>query len=260
MTNDWYLKPAKAVHKSDIEAAQSHQAQLTKPLGSLGILENIATQFCGWQHTNIPSCDKIQIAVFAADHGVCNQAVSAFPQEVTAQMVANFINGGAAISVLAKQLKANFKVINIGVASIIEDHALLVNAPLMAGTHDFTKQAAMSHETLLAALKLGQEQVDPNTSLFIGGDMGIGNTTSASGIYSALLKQAPESTAGPGTGVDKDGIAIKRKVIYQAMNLHGEHFDEPMQILQRIGGLEIAGLVGAYIECCLLYTSPSPRD
>ena len=249
MNEDWYLNPAKKIEQGDIEIAKKHQSQLTKPIGSLGTLEDIAIQFCGWQQTNTPNCEHIQVCIFAADHGVCTQGVSAFPQEVTAQMVANFINGGAAISVLASQLEANFKVVNIGVASSIEDHHHLVNSPLMAGTNDFTQQAAMTRETLLDALDLGRQQVNPKASIFIGGDMGIGNTTSASGIYSALLKQAPESTAGPGTGVDKDGIAKKRKVLYQAMNLHGEYFDDPMEVLQRIGGLEIAGLVGAYIEC-----------
>jgi nicotinate-nucleotide--dimethylbenzimidazole phosphoribosyltransferase len=249
MTDEWFLKPAKPTDQADLDSARSHQLQLTKPPGSLGQLEDVAVSFCAWQRSLTPSCERIQIAVFAADHGVCAQGVSAFPQQVTAQMVHNFTNGGAAISVLAKQLNAQFQVINLGLVSAIEDTRGLVNTPLMAGTNDFTKDAAMSQETLLAALNAGRIQIDTKADLFIGGDMGIGNTSSASAIYSVLLKQAPELTVGPGTGVDKQGMARKRKALYQALNLHGEHMRSPLEILQRVGGLEIAGLVGAYIAC-----------
>lgn len=247
MTDQWYVEPAKSIDKADIDSAQSHQLQLTKPPGSLGQLEHIAVSFCGWQNTLTPSCKHIQIAVFAADHGVCAQGVSAFGQQVTAQMVHNFTSGGAAISVLAKQLDAEFQVINLGLISQIDDTEGLINTPLMLGTKDFTQNSAMSQQTLLDALSAGRAQINDKTDLFIGGDMGIGNTSSASAIYSVLLKQSPELTVGPGTGVDKDGLARKRKAIYQALNLHGEQLQTPLNILQRIGGLEIAGLVGAYI-------------
>ncbi len=249
MSNEWYLNPARAIDQHDLDSARAQQHQLTKPPGSLGQLEEIAISFCAWQQSSTPVCDTIQIAVFAADHGVCAQGVSAFPQAVTAQMVHNFTSGGAAISVLAKQLDAQFEVINLGLVSKIDDAKRLVNVPLMAGTNDFTRDAAMSPETLLRALDIGRDVVKPNTHLFIGGEMGIGNTSAASAIYSVLLKQPPESTVGPGTGVDKDGLALKRKVLYQALNLHGAYLTEPISILQRVGGLEIAGLVGAYIAC-----------
>jgi len=249
MIKQWFLMPAKAISQADIDAARAQQLQLTKPPGSLGQLEDIAVLFCAWQQSAKPKCDDIQIAVFAADHGVCAQGVSAFPQEVTAQMVHNFTNGGAAISVLAKQIGAKFRVINLGLTSAIEDTPGLLNSPLMPGTDDFTQASAMSYDTLQSALIIGRDSVLPDADLFIGGDMGIGNTTAASAIYSVLLKQSPETTVGPGTGVDKDGMSLKRKALYSAFNLHGEHLDEPIDILQRIGGLEIAGLVGAYISC-----------
>ena len=249
MTDQWFLRPAKSIVQVDIDSARSHQLKLTKPPGSLGQLEDIAVSFCAWQQSLTPTCEHIQIAVFAADHGVCAQGVSAFPQQVTTQMVHNFTRGGAAISVLAKQLKAKFQVVNMGLVSAIEDTDGLVNTPIMSGTNDFTQQAAMSQETVLRALNAGRAQIDSKADLFIGGDMGIGNTSSASAIYSVLLKQAPEITVGPGTGVDKDGQARKRKALYQALNLHAEQMTSPIEILSRIGGLEIAALVGAYIAC-----------
>jgi nicotinate-nucleotide--dimethylbenzimidazole phosphoribosyltransferase len=119
----------------------------------------------------------------------------------------------------------------------------------MSGTKDFTQDSAMSRETLIAALNAGRQHVDTKADMFIGGDMGIGNTSSASAIYSVLLKQAPEITVGPGTGVDKQGLARKRKALYQALNRHGELMQSPLDVLERVGGLEIAGLVGAYIAC-----------
>ncbi len=247
MSNDWFLARAKEVSKGDLEKARAYQTTLTKPPGSLGMLEDVAVQFCAWQQSNAPKCDRVQIAIFAADHGVCAQGVSAFPQAVTAQMVMNFVGGGAAISVLAKQLDAEFKVINVGLLSEVEDHEVLVNSPVKAGTNDFTQEPAMTDDELMNALDIGRQQVNENASLFIGGDMGIGNTTTASAIYSVLLKQAPEQTVGPGTGVDKHGIENKRKALYQAFNLHGEHLTTPLSTLQHVGGLEIAALVGAYI-------------
>jgi len=124
-----------------------------------------------------------------------------------------------------------------------------VKHPLMSGTNDFTQDMAMSRDTLLSALAIGRDRLNLEADLFIGGDMGIGNTTAASAIYSVLLKQPPEITVGPGTGVDEAGISSKHRALYAAFNLHGEHLNVPMDVLQRVGGLEIAGLVGAYIGC-----------
>jgi len=245
----WYLKPAEDLDHDALQVAQTRQNALTKPPGSLGELEEIALKFAAWQGCEKPKCDDILIRVFAADHGVCKQNVSAFPQSVTAQMILNFVNGGAAISVLARQLQADFKVINMGTCSPIEEeHETLVNHQLMPGTDDFTQQPAMPVDILEAALNAGrQEVINNHAHLFIAGEMGIGNTTSASAIYSLLLKTGPEATVGPGTGVDKTGLANKRKAIYQAFNLHSEHLDSAIGILQHVGGLEVAALVGAYI-------------
>lgn len=248
MTDHWFHKACPNVDKAQLEHARQHQLSLTKPPGSLGLLEDIAIAFCGWQNSLTPSLNEIQISIFAGDHGVCQQGVSAFPQEVTAQMIHNFVAGGAAISVLARELKADFRVVNMGIVSQIDDAPNLINKPIRAGTHDFTVAPAMSKQELSAALLLGKQQISkPSNQLFIGGDMGIGNTTSASAIYSMVLDLPPERTAGPGTGLDSDGIKLKRKVLYQALNQHAEHIESELDILQRVGGLEIAGLVGAYI-------------
>jgi len=255
MTDYWFHQPCTPPDKQAIQDARAHQLVLTKPAGSLGLLEDLAIQFSGWQSTNQPSCENIQICVFAGDHGVCEHGVSAFPQEVTGQMVQNFVAGGAAISVMAKQLNADFRVVNMGVASDVKDAPILINSPLARGTSDFTKSPAMNLTTTLRALEAGRNQIGKDETLrvkpdlFIGGDMGIGNTTSASAIYSLLLELPPESTVGPGTGIDQNGITAKQSVLAKAIKLHAEAAGDPLQVLQRVGGLEIAGLTGAYIEC-----------
>jgi len=248
MSKHWFKQACPDIDSNFTRQAEEYQLRLTKPPGSLGLLEEVAVSYCGWQSTLKPSCEKIQISVFAGDHGVCQQGVSAFPQEVTAQMIFNFVNGGAAISVLAKQLKANFNVINMGITSNIDDAPLLINTPLARGTQDFTKEAAMSAKTLFDAMATGRNQLN-NAALdmFIGGDMGIGNTTSASAVYSLLLDLPPETTVGPGTGVDDAGIRRKQRALNDALEVHGGDISSPLDVLRTVGGLEMAGLVGAYI-------------
>jgi nicotinate-nucleotide--dimethylbenzimidazole phosphoribosyltransferase len=244
----WILEPSQELNATAMAAAQARQSQLTKPTGSLGMLEQLAITFAGWQGVEQATLNTILVRVFAADHGVCAQGVSAFPQEVTAQMIMNFVNGGAAISVLAKSMGADFQVINLGAATVIADAAKLINSPIAAATQDFTKHAAMSSAQLQQALGAGQMHVsDPNAQLFIGGDMGIANTTSASAIYSAVLGLTSEQTVGPGTGVDAQGIQAKQDVINRALDLHSDALNDPQEILRCVGGFEIAGLVGSYI-------------
>ena len=150
MTDSWYLKPANKPSQRAFERAQARQQVLTKPQGSLGELENIALQFAAWQDCETPKCENIIVRVFAGDHGICkNYTVSAFPQSVTAQMIHNFINGGAAINVLSKQINADFAVVNMGVVEPIEsDSPHFIDYQLMNGTHDFTQQAAMNDDVL----------------------------------------------------------------------------------------------------------------
>ncbi|MEM7358401.1 MAG: nicotinate-nucleotide--dimethylbenzimidazole phosphoribosyltransferase [Pseudomonadota bacterium] len=246
MNSEWYLAPCANPDQAAAELAQQHQSVLTKPPGSLGVLEEIAIRFAAWQGVAQPQCENILLRVFAGDHGVCKHGVSAFPQQVTAQMIHNFIHGGAAISVLARRVKADFAVVNAGTVEPIDDAPSLHNAQLANGTADFTEQAAMTPEVLAAALDLGRQQVS-SADLFVGGEMGIGNTTAASAIYCALLDISPESAVGPGTGVDDDGLERKNQAIYRALAFHANKLNNATDVLQRIGGLEIASLVGAYI-------------
>lgn len=246
LATDWIKHPCPAPSKTAREAAMARQALLTKPAGSLGYLEDLAIDFAGWQAQEQAKLERVAIRVFAADHGVCAQGVSAFPQEVTAQMVQNFLAGGAAISVLAQQLNADFSVINLGTVVPIPDAPRLHNTQIAPSTADFTQQPAMTERELAQALNIGRSSV-AECDLFIGGEMGIGNTTSASAIYSALLDLPAHQTVGRGTGIDDTTLQHKERVIESALALHKPKSDQATHVLQCLGGLEIAALVGAYI-------------
>ncbi len=260
--NKWIFEPAKPIDYQAIELAKAHQQTLTKPPGSLGRLELLAENFAGWQSNPHPVLDGIHIGIFVADHGVCQQAVSAFPQEVTVQMIANFLEGGAAISVLSKLLDANLIVCHLGtVASLPEKykgHPQLIENSIAASTADFSTQQAMTEEQLTQALTAGRELVaqkvsdypeKPPLHLFIGGEMGIGNTSSASAIYAAQLGLTAADVVGPGTGIDQEGLLRKQSVIETALELHREYLADPYTTLRCVGGFEIAALVGSYIYC-----------
>ena len=249
---DWIHEPCSRPNQQQLVQAQNHQLSLTKPPGSLGELERIACQFSAWQNRERPEMTKIRIRVFAGDHGVCAQNVSAFPQAVTTQMIANFCSGGAAISVLAEKLRANFLVVNLGTVEAGSYHPKLVNKPIAPGTYDFSSREAMSSEQLAAATRIGAEQVEEADHLFVAGDMGIGNTTSAAAIYAAVLNEAPDACVGPGTGVDQQGVARKAEVIKTAFALHGSQLTDAIGILRCVGGFEIAAMTGAYIRAAQL--------
>jgi nicotinate-nucleotide--dimethylbenzimidazole phosphoribosyltransferase len=247
-------KNAKVIDATSMAAARQHQGILTKPSGSLGRLEIIAEQFAGWQSSPHPVLDSVKVVVFAGDHGVCQQQVSAFPQAVTTQMVVNFLEGGAAISVLSNSIGADLVVCNMGTVTPLPaaylTHPRLVQRQIAAGTADFSQQAAMTEEQVKAALAAGKAMAESvDSQLFIGGEMGIGNTTSASAIYAALLSLSPEAVVGSGTGIDAAGIQRKQSVIATALSLHKGNLNDPYQVLRCVGGLEIAALVGSYITC-----------
>lgn len=246
---DWIYQPVARRCTESLEAARAHQMQLTKPSGSLGDLEVLAEKFAAWQGNAHPRLENIVVRVFAGDHGICAQNVSAFPQEVTVQMISNFLHGGAAISVLSKNLDADFRVVNVGTVNPVEDAPLLDNLQLAAGTADASRQPAMTQELLAAALQAGRDTVKGEPELFIGGEMGIGNTTSASALFAALLELPPEAVTGRGTGLDEEGVTHKRAVIATALALHATHKSDPVQLLRCLGGLEIAALTGAYLAC-----------
>lgn len=246
----WLANPAAALNESARAAARQRQGQLTKPPGSLGKLETLAEQFAAWQGRELPSIDHIGIRIFAGDHGIAARGVSAFPQAVTGQMILNFCAGGAAISVLGKLLGADFGVINLGCVAPVPDHPLLQQHALGPGTADFTERAAMTPDQLMAALNIGRQAVaEPSWSLFVGGEMGIGNTTAATALAAALLDISPAYLVGPGTGVSGDALAQKQTRIEEALDLHAHPGLDPLTLLRCLGGFEIAALVGAYIAC-----------
>ena len=233
------------------EAALARQARLTKPPGSLGRLEAIAADFAGWQGQAVPEAGQPWITVFAADHGVAAEGVSAYPQAVTAQMIANFAAGGAAISVLARELGARLEVVNLGTVADATDVTGVRHAVIAPATTSFLEAPAMTMEQLERALDEGRSAaaraVEAGAWLFIGGDMGIGNTTSAAAIAAALLGCPAAALAGPGTGLDAAGVARKAALIDRAIARHGVDPGDPLAVLQTFGGFEIAALAGAFL-------------
>ncbi|MGN8158972.1 nicotinate-nucleotide--dimethylbenzimidazole phosphoribosyltransferase [Salinisphaera sp. RV14] len=250
---DWLFEPAAQPDESARAAAIERQNQLTKPPGSLGRLETLATDFAAWQGTDKPVLNRVGLAVFAADHGVAARGVSAFPQEVTAQMVANFAAGGAAVAVLAREAGADMAVVNLGTVTPADDVPGVVNHRLAPGTADFTRGPAMDGPTLSAALRVGADQVNAELSLFVGGEMGIANTTSAAAVFAALADLDGAATVGRGTGVDDAGLAAKRAAVDAGLARHRVRWtaqslpDAALAVLECLGGLEIAALAGAYV-------------
>lgn len=254
MTNSaWLSAPIAKLNETARGAAEQRQTQLTKPPGALGQLEALAIRLAALQGTPRPTLERVHIAVFAADHGVAAEGVSAFPQAVTAEMVRNFARGGAAISVLARQLGATLEVLNLG--TVVDTGALagVLNLKLGPGTANFANTAAMTHDQLARALDVGRQTAErakhAGAHLFIGGEMGIGNTTSAAALACALLDAPPELLAGPGTGLDIHGVSHKVKVLRAALALHRVPGLDDSEILRRLGGFEIAALAGSYVAC-----------
>lgn len=253
---DWLNQPVPLPGVKARRSAETRQLELTKPPGALGRLEEVAIQLAALQGVTRPCVDKVHIAIFAADHGIAEENVSAFPQAVTAEMVKNFSRGGAAINVLANELGAELEVINLGTVNDTGPLKGVKNLSLGPGSANFAVQAAMTEQQLTKALEAGQRSAqranNAGAQLFIGGEMGIGNTTAATALACVLLDEAPEKLTGPGTGLSTDGVAHKINVIQAALNLHNEHIISPLEGLRRVGGFEIAALVGAYITCAKL--------
>jgi len=249
MSTQWLNNEAATLNQQVKQQALSRQAELTKPPGSLGQLESLAVQLAAMQGKIKPEINNIHISVFAADHGIAaNKNISAFPQAVTAEMVRNFSRHGAAINVIARQLGATLEVINLGTVNNLEPLPSVLEQHIAAGTEDFSKQPAMTEEQLEAALNAGKQSVirAKRANLFIGGEMGIGNTSSASAIACALLKLPANELVGPGTGLDESGVNHKIDFINQALKLH-HHANSPLEILRCFGGFEIAALVSSYL-------------
>ena len=250
---EWLKQPVKAVDKTHEQKALARQQQLTKPPGSLGQLENLAVKIASLQASEIPNLTHVHITVYAADHGVMAEGVSAFPQSVTAAMIRNFANGGAAISVLAQELMAKLDVINVGTVEALEEILGVLDKRIDAGTANFCQSSAMTEQQCQQALLIGRDNVFSdieNTQIYIAGEMGIGNTTAATALASVLLACDPADLVGPGTGLDQQGVQHKLNVIRRALEQHTAQLDkDALIVLQTLGGFEIAAMVGAYLTC-----------
>ena len=231
---------------------------LTKPPGSLGRLESLAVELAGITGTPRPSLGRRAIVIAAADHGVTRQGVSAYPSEVTAQMVANFVAGGAAINALATGVGANVVVVDVGVAADIPDTGAttdrggtLIRRRIRPGTDDMTTGVAMTRDEALRSIAAGLEvarSLHADGVELVGvGEMGIGNTTAASAITSAMTGVAPERVTGPGTGIDEATRARKVEVIKRALARHQPDPRDPVGVLAAVSGLEIGALVGVVL-------------
>ena len=229
-------------------AARARQDRLTKPTGSLGRLEELTVQLAGIQGRTIPDVDPAAIFVYAADHGVAARGVSAYPSEVTAQMVLNFARGGAVINTLAGQMGAGLYVADVGVAGDFAPDVPVRHAKVRPGTADWTQGPAMTAEEARAALGVGRRQFEEagQVGIALVGEMGIGNTTTAAALASALLGCPPSEVIGRGTGVDESGLARKREAVGLGLARHG-HLTDPLEILAALGGLEIAALAGTML-------------
>ncbi|HKB60016.1 MAG TPA: nicotinate-nucleotide--dimethylbenzimidazole phosphoribosyltransferase [Gallionellaceae bacterium] len=253
MIVEWISEPIKPFNRDMEGRALARQGELTKPPGALGTLEALAVRLAAMQGVERPAVDKAAIAVFAADHGVAAENVSAFPQAVTGEMVKNFARGGAAISVLARTWGARLEVVNLGTVNDPGELPAVVRAWIAPATANLAAEPAMTEQQLAQALQAGRDSVlravENGAQIYIGGEMGIANTTAASALGCALLRASPVVLAGPGTGLDHAGVTHKIAVLARALELHAAYLREPMECLRRLGGFEIAALVGAYLTC-----------
>jgi nicotinate-nucleotide--dimethylbenzimidazole phosphoribosyltransferase len=232
-------------------AARKRQDSLTKPQGSLGLLEELSIKLAGITGSERPRFSNKAILVLAADHGVAAEGVSAYPQAVTAQMVLNFVAGGAAINVLARRAGARVIVADMGVASDLPPDSAIVRKKVGYGTRNLADRPAMSREEALAAISAGIEILEAEAAagldLIATGDMGIGNTTAASAITAAITGRAVADVTGRGTGLDDGGWRHKVATIERALAVNCPDTGDPLDVLAKVGGYEIAGLVGVIL-------------
>jgi nicotinate-nucleotide--dimethylbenzimidazole phosphoribosyltransferase len=248
-----YLKEIEPIESYYGQKAKEREDMLTKPRGSLGRLEALAIEIASMKRQEIPQLKRKVIFTFAGDHGVVEEGVSVFPREVTAQMVYNFINNGAAINVLARQAGADIVIADLGMASEMNiQHPNFRNRKVNAGTRNFTKGPAMTREEAVKAITTGIEIFDEEYGKepidLVGiGEMGIGNTTPATAILAVIGGENIESIVGRGTGIDDDGLIRKITAIKKAIDVNQPRKDDGIDILQKVGGYEIGGLAGVIL-------------
>jgi nicotinate-nucleotide--dimethylbenzimidazole phosphoribosyltransferase len=236
----------------NLKAVLSHQINhKTKPLGALGKLEALALQIGQIQQSLTPQLNKPTLLVFAGDHGITQSNVSPYPQSVTAQMVLNFLQGGAAINVFARQMHIDLRIIDAGVNHIFASHPDLIDAKIAMGTANFLHQPAMSLNQCEQALTMGErfakQEIDTGCNIMGFGEMGIGNTSSASSLMSVLCDIPIEQCVGRGTGLDEAGLVHKTSILKQAIAHHALNGQDAMQALTTFGGFEIAMMAGAML-------------
>jgi nicotinate-nucleotide--dimethylbenzimidazole phosphoribosyltransferase len=229
------LKDIPGPDLESVGKARAREGQLTKPPGALGRLENLSEWLCAWQGHHPPKAEQIVVAVFAGNHGVVAQGVAAYPQDVTRQMVANFQNDGAAVNQICKSFGLGLKVFELA---------------LEKPTRDITEDAALDEVECAATMAYGMEATEGCDVLCIG-EMGIGNTTVAAAIAHALYGGAAEDWVGPGTGVDQEGLRRKADAVRRAVALHKAHLGDPLEVLRRLGGRELAAMTGAVLAARL---------
>jgi nicotinate-nucleotide--dimethylbenzimidazole phosphoribosyltransferase len=245
------LKQIRPLDRSSESAAQERLDSLTKPLGSLGKLEDLARRIAVIQGKVPARLGRKLLFVFAADHGITQEGVSAYPKEVTAQITLNFLNGGAAINVLARHYGIDTEVVDVGVDYEFGERCGLRNCKVRRGTANFVRGAAMSRAEAERCVELGirlaQEAAAKNVFVLGAGDMGIGNTSSAAAILCALTGAAPSAVVGRGTGIDDVTLAKKIAVIETALALNRPDAKDPLDVLARVGGLEIGAITGVIL-------------
>lgn len=245
------IKTIAPLDEKSMAAARERQAELTKPVGSLGRLESLSIQLAGITGRLDPPLSERAVIVAAGDHGVTVEGVSAFPAAVTPQMVLNFLHGGAAINVLARQAGARVLVLDAGVAADLPAHANLISRKVAYGTANFTQGPAMSHDQALEAIEAGlfalAREHECGLHLVGTGDMGIGNTTPSSAICAVLSRAAVAEVTGRGTGIDEATRKHKIAVIERALALNQPDPQDALDVLAKVGGFEIGAIAGVIL-------------
>ena len=245
------IEAIRLLDKEAMNKARLRQDQLTKPHGSLGRLEELSIKLAGITGKETPRIGHKAIVTMVGDHGVIAEGVSAYPQEVTGQMVYNFLRGGAGISVLARHVGARVVIVDMGVVVNLEPHPSLVSKKVASGTRNMAKEPAMSGEQALRAIEAGieviNEEVAKGLDIVGVGDMGIGNTTSSSAICAVITGEPVSRVTGKGTGIGDEQLAAKVKIIETALALNKPDAKDAIDILSKVGGFEIGGIVGVIL-------------
>ncbi|MFQ5891697.1 MAG: nicotinate-nucleotide--dimethylbenzimidazole phosphoribosyltransferase, partial [Candidatus Methanofastidiosia archaeon] len=244
---DRIIKDIQPLDEEMMRKAQMHLDNLTKPQGSLGRLEELSKKVAGIKRDLKPKIKRKLIFTFASDHGIASRGVSAFPQEVTTQMVHNFLTGGAGINVLARHVGAKVRVVDVGVASELENEKL-INKKISYGTKDFSFGLAMSREDAISSINIGIEvlerELEKGIDVVGAGDMGIGNTTPSSAILSVLSGKPAREICGRGTGIDDYVFERKISLIKKGIKINSPNPKDPIDVLSKVGGFEIGAITG----------------